>query len=125
MEIVRNIAYAPAHGERGQLDLVLMIGFILVPERVRVIVDISGPATRSRASEDSPREGKDPRLSMAPVDLVGPGTPPLLAVHSRVDGVVNPAASTAVVERVQEAGGHAELLTHVEDRIARFLSEWL
>jgi acetyl esterase/lipase len=128
--------------------LVLMMGFMLGPERVRAIVDISGPATRSRGYADSPQEGKDPRLFKAPVDLVGPGTPPLLAVHSRVDGVVDPAESTAVVERVQEAGGHAELysydgpdklhgiwevqdaprprlLGHIEERIAGFLGEWL
>ena len=128
--------------------LVLMMGFMLGPDRVRAIVDISGPATRSRASEGSPREGKDPRLFSAPVDLVGPGTPPLLAVHSRPDTVVDPAESDAVVERVQKAGGHAELysfdgpdnlhgiwqvqdaprprlLTHIEDRIAGFLTEWI
>jgi len=128
--------------------LVLMMGFLLGPERVRAIVDISGPSMRSRASEASPREGKDPRLFSAPVDLVGPQTPPLLAVHSRVDGVVDPAHSAAVVERVCKAGGRAELysyegpdklhgiwqvqndphprlLRHIEERIARFLGETL
>ena len=128
--------------------LALMMGFLLGPERVRAIVDISGPSTRSRASEESPREGRDPRLFRAPVDLVGPDTPPLLAVHSRVDGVVDPAESTAVADRVRGAGGHAtlysydgpdrlhgiwqvqddphpRLLTHIEERIAEFLREWL
>ena len=128
--------------------LVLMIGLLLGPRRVRAIVDISGPSTRGRASEQSPREGQDPRLFCAPVDLVGPETPPLLAVHSRVDGVVSPAESTAVVERVRRAGGRAELysydgpdslhgiwqvqddprprlLPHIEEKIAAFLHEML
>ena len=128
--------------------LVLMMGFLLGPKRVRAIVDISGPATRSRASEQSPREGKDPRLFSAPVDLVGAEAPPLLAVHSRVDGVVDPAESTAVVARVRQAGGRAELysydgpdklhgiwqvqddphprlLPHIEEKIAAFLRETL
>ena len=128
--------------------LVLMMGFMLGPKRVRAIVDISGPTTRSRASAQSPREGKDPRLFYAPVDLVGADTPPLLAVHSRVDGVVDPAESTAVVARVHQAGGQAELysydgpdrlhgiwqaqddphprlLPHIEEKIAAFLRETL
>jgi acetyl esterase/lipase len=128
--------------------LVLMMGFLLGPERVRAIVDISGPATRSRRWAPSAKAGRDPRLFRAPVDLVGPGTPPLLAVHSRLDEVVDHAESVAVVERVRQVGGHAELysydgpdrlhgiwqvqddprprlLTHVEEGIGRFLRQWL
>jgi acetyl esterase/lipase len=129
--------------------LVLMMGFLLGKERVRAVVDISGPSTRARCGEAGASGfGTDPRLFAAPVDLATPAAPPLLCVHSRVDGVVSHEESVAVVDRVRREGGRAELysyegpdrlhgiwqrqddphprlLPHLEQKIAAFLREHL
>ena len=92
--------------------LVLASGFLLGREKVRAIVDVSGPATRERGGAGVEGSGKDPRLFRSPMDLAGPGSPPLLALHSRRDGVVDPGESDAIVARVKEVGGQAELYSY-------------
>ena len=83
----------------------------------------------------------------APIELVHPGAPPLLATHSRRDTVVGVEHSIAVVRRMKKVGCHAELYLydglnelhgiwrddspvlrlyeHIEDVIAVFLQKTL
>jgi len=127
--------------------LALMAGLLLGPERVRAIVSIAGPSLRSYGQGSDPAEGVNPRLFSAPIDLVRPGAPPLLCTHSRIDTVVGAEHSQVIVERMREAGAHAELylyeghnelhgiwreggpplrlVRHLEDVIAAFLRERL
>jgi len=128
--------------------LAMAAGLILGREWVRSIVTISGPARRRRSSEGGSREGLDPRLFLAPIELVGPEAPPLLATHSRNDELVKPEESVVLVERMREAGCQAELylydgpgalhgiwrdeaetplrfFRHLEDAIGRFLRKTL
>ena len=90
--------------------LAMMAGLILGPERVRSIVSISGPSLHSYFAEGlSPAEDVDPRMLSAPIELVRPGAPPLLATHSCRDTVVGVEHSIAMVRRMREAGCHADL----------------
>jgi len=89
--------------------LAMAAGLILGREQVRSIVSISGPAQRRRSSDKVLGEGLDSRLFLAPVELVGPEAPPILATHSRNDELVKPEESVAIVQRMQEAGCQAEL----------------
>ena len=86
--------------------LAMMAGLILGPEWVRAIVSISGPSLHSYSFEGpSPAEDVDPRMLSAPIELVHPGVPPLLATHSRRDTVVGVEHSIAIVRAIKEAGG--------------------
>ena len=128
--------------------LAMMAGLILGPEQVRSIISISGPSLRGYPSQEpSPAEDVDPRMFSAPIELVCPGAPPLLATHSRVDTVVGVEHSEAIVQRMKEAGCHARLylyeghndlhgiwredsaplrlFAHIENVIATFLQETL
>jgi acetyl esterase/lipase len=89
--------------------LAMMAGLMLGQEQVRSITSISGPALPGRWGGDLLEEGLDPRLLSAPIELVGPDAPPLLATHSRNDKLVKPEESIAMVQRMREAGGSAEL----------------
>jgi acetyl esterase/lipase len=122
--------------------LAMMAGLILGRGKVQSIVSISGPSQRRRAS-DSAASDLDPRLLSAPVELVNPESPPLLAIHSRNDELVKPEESIAIVKRMQEAECQAELylydgpgkqhgiwrddrtplrfFQHIEDVIAKFI----
>ena len=122
----------------------MMAGLILGREQMRSIVSISGPSQTRRSSGDAvDREGIDPRVFSAPVELVGPEAPSLLCTHSQNDELVSHHHSVAVVERMKAAGRPAELylydgpgkqhgiwrddvlplrlFQHIEDRIASFL----
>jgi acetyl esterase/lipase len=89
--------------------LAMMAGLMLGREQVRSIVSISGPAQRNRYGEESSADEVDPRMLLAPIDLVGQHAPPLLATHSRNDRLVRPEESSAIVQRMREAGCSAEL----------------
>jgi acetyl esterase/lipase len=88
--------------------LAMAAGLILDNPRVQAIVSISGPATLPRGKGE-PDQALDPRLFCAPIDLVEVDVPPFLTVHSRNDELVKPSESLAMVERLREAGNHAEL----------------
>jgi len=127
--------------------LAMMAGLILGREQVRSIVSISGPAHNIWSGEQMFKEGIDPRLFSGPIELVSPEAPPLLATHSRNDTNVNPEESIAMVQRMRDAGCHAEihlydgpgdqhgiwrddriplrLFQHIEDAIAAFLRKTL
>ena len=87
----------------------MMAGLMLGREQVRSIVSISGPAQRNRYGEESPADDVDLRMLSAPIELVGPHSPPLLATHSRNDQLVRPQESTAMVQRMRAAGCSAEI----------------
>jgi acetyl esterase/lipase len=89
--------------------LAMMAGLILGREQVRSIVSVSGPAQHNRYSERSSADEGDPRMLSAPIKLVGPHAPPLLVTHSRNDQLVRPEESTAMVQRMREAGCPAEI----------------
>jgi len=125
----------------------MMAGLILGREGVRSIVSISGPAHAGRYGGSVFKEGDDPRLSSAPMELVDPQAPPLLATHSRNDNLVKPEESIAMVQRMREVGCSAEiylydgpgdqhgiwrddrvplrLFQHIEDAIKAFLLKTL
>ena len=128
--------------------LAMAAGLILGREKVRSIVSISGPSQRRRSRDISSRADIDPRLLLAPVELVNKESPPLLATHSRNDELVKPEHAVAIVEKMQEIGCHAELymydgpgklhgiwrdeeesplrfFQHLEDAIAEFLRKTL
>jgi acetyl esterase/lipase len=131
--------------------LALTAGLILGTRRVRAIVSISGPASPGwyggDTAETAPRRGRDPRLFLAPTELVGRHAPPVLAVHSRNDKLVPPSESQAIVERMRGAGRKSQLylfdgpgeqhgiwrneqeplhlLPNIEDTIAGFLRKEL
>jgi len=89
--------------------LAMMAGLMLEREQVRSIVSISGPALPGRYGNNLPEESLDPQLLSAPIELVSPQAPPLLATHSRNDRLVEPEESMAMVQRMREAGCCAEL----------------
>ena len=89
--------------------LAMTAGLMLGRDQVRSIVSISGPAQHSRFVEGSLADEVDSRLLLAPIELVGPHAPPLLATHSRNDTLVTPDESVAMVERMREAGCSAEI----------------
>ena len=125
--------------------LAMMAGLILGRDQVKSIVSISGPSHRYGASDSFISGNMDPRLLSAPVELVVPEAPPLLSIHSRNDELVKPEESIAIVERMQKAGGQAELyfydgpgkqhgiwrddqtplrfFQHIEDAIAKFIQK--
>jgi hypothetical protein len=53
--------------------------------------------------------GLDPRLLCAPIELVSPDAPPLLATHSRNDKLVEPEESIAMVQKMGEMGCSAKI----------------
>lgn len=92
--------------------LALAAGLILGSRQVRGVVSISGPALAGRygaGADEAARAGVDPRLFLAPTQLVGPEAPPVLAVHSRNDRLVAPEESAAIVKTMQRAGRPARL----------------
>jgi len=99
--------------------LALTAGVLLGERRVRGIVSISGPALPGRYGAEGPHRcghgGDDPRLFMAPAELVGagapPGTepPPTLLLHSRNDRLVHPDEATTLARVMADAGRPAEL----------------
>lgn len=89
--------------------LAMAAGLILGRKQVRATIAISGPSRRRRSSDGASDERLDPRLLSAPIELVGPDAPPLLATHSRNDELVKPGESIAIVEKMQRTGCHAEL----------------
>jgi acetyl esterase/lipase len=123
--------------------LAMAAGLILGRDQVRSIVSISGPSGRRRSSDSHTSEASDPRMLSAPIELVTPEAPPLLATHSRNDQLVKPENSVAILEKMLEAGCEAELylydgpgtlhgiwrndepplrfFQHLEDAIAAFL----
>jgi len=89
--------------------LAMMAGLMLGREQVRSIISISGPALPGRYGDNLHKQGLDPRLLSAPIELVGPDAPPLLATHSRNDKLVEPEESIAMVQRMRETGCSAEI----------------
>lgn len=89
--------------------LAMMAGLMLGREQVRSIISISGPALPGRYGDNFLEEDFDPRLLCAPIELVGPDAPPLLATHSRNDKLVEPEESIAMVQRMTEAGCSAKI----------------
>lgn len=125
--------------------LALAAGLILGSQHVRAIVSLSGPTQPGWYGKDASREGYDPRLFCAPLELVSPDAPPILAVHSRNDKLVPPEESERLVEKVKSIGRSAKLylfdgpgelhglrrnteeplylFQHIEDAIVGFLRE--
>lgn len=122
--------------------LALAVGMILGRDAIAGIASISGPVRRRKgADNDSP-------LCTPPIELVSPEAPPVLATHSRNDKLVTPDHSIEIVEKLRSVGARAELYLydgpgelhgiwrdedeepprlfgHIEERIARFLSDVL
>ncbi|MGD8239320.1 MAG: alpha/beta hydrolase [Armatimonadota bacterium] len=120
--------------------LAMAVGLMLGREEVAGIVAISGGVRRLKgADEDDP-------LAAPPVELVSAEAPPLLATHSRNDGLVAREHSVEIVEKLQAAGAEARLylydgpgelhgiwrdaeatpvrlFAHIEDVIAEFLAQ--
>ncbi|MFW6189610.1 MAG: alpha/beta hydrolase [Planctomycetota bacterium] len=122
--------------------LVAMMGLLLGADKLRAVVDISGPSTRRRTEQVA--DGCDRRWFEPPIQLVHGDAPPFLCVHSRRDGVVDFSESERLVAALRTAGARAELhaydgpdelhgiwteqeaamprlLPELEDRIAAFL----
>jgi acetyl esterase/lipase len=89
--------------------LAMMAGLMLGRDKVHSIVSISGPALPGRYGDNLLEGGLDPRLLAAPIELVDPQAPPLLATHSRNDKLVEPEESMAMVQRMREVGCSAEI----------------
>jgi len=126
--------------------LVCMMGLLLGKEKVRSVVDISGPTTRYRS--DQKPEGYDERWFKTPVELAHADAPRFLCVHSTCDGVVDFSESEKMVAALKDVGARAELhafvgsdklhgiwtdqdatkphlLPELKERIASFLRETL
>lgn len=79
---------------------------------IAAVVSVSGPTTRYPVEQGLPiAEGTPPSLLASPLELAGADTPPLLAIHSRQDGIVPAKASRQVVDRLRSAGNDADLMT--------------
>jgi len=120
--------------------MALAVGMLLGREKVRAIVDISGPVRRRQEAGES-------RLSTPPLELASADAPPVLCIHSRPDTIVPVEDSMEMAERLQSLGAHAELylydgpdrqhgiwreealspelLPHLEAEIVRFLRQTL
>lgn len=116
--------------------IALVVGMLLGREKVRAIVDISGPVRRRQGAGGSP-------LSTPPLELASAEAPPVLCIHSRPDTVVPVEDSIEMVHRLESLGAGAELylydgpdrqhgiwreeaaspelLPHLETKIATFL----
>ncbi len=88
--------------------LALTAGLILGMPDVRAIVSIAGP-TRPNWYPGVRDPAKDAHLYLAPVELVAPNAPPVLAVHSRNDKLVPTQESIQFVEIMRGAGRSASL----------------
>lgn len=88
--------------------LAMMAGLILGKNLVRAVVSISGPSLPDRFCGPGD-DDLDPRLLAAPVELIGPEAPPLLATHSHNDELVRPEESIAMVERMRKMERPADL----------------
>jgi acetyl esterase len=96
--------------------LALAAGFLLGSFQVGAIVSISGPTLphwyRKDAAypvQDATHPVQDSRLLRAPIELIGPDVPPVLAVHSRNDKLVPTQESIQLVDRLHGAGRSASL----------------
>ena len=157
-------ATVPLDRERGLVviggsaggHLAMWTGLTLPAGSVRAIVSVAGPGDlllRARSAGTAffhrffGTEGKisdEMLLAASPITRVGPGSPPLLCVHSTNDRLVPIEQAKRMVDAYVEAGCHAELhayagpgeqhgiwlegtdphrlLPHIEDAVRRFLA---
>jgi acetyl esterase/lipase len=80
--------------------LALAAGFLAGVSQVRAVVSISGPALPGWYGSLPADQAGSPLLH-APIDLIHPDTPPVLAVHSRNDRLVPPDQSIELVNRLR------------------------